>query len=739
MKNRIFSVVLMVLTAGILFAEGGPDSFRLDLSRFDVTVDGKKAGVYPDETGKYLPASSQPEKPIHEYRFTTEFTLPAAARDMQLSLATGMATYPYEIYINGRLIDRHGRLDVNQVDNRWRPSLASLDNGLLHFGATANRFEMVVYPVFQKTPLFEVSIQDYVSAERAAFVRGFLSLTLVQGAVVFGIILCFYFIYLFFLQGRTELKYLYMALFALFYSVNYVNMSLNNPGTDAFFLEKISRMVFPFSTAVLVLFMLEHTLIIKGTIKKYVSIIVPSAAAVFSLITAFMPSFAAVTSFFLISMNGFMAPCLLFSVTMSVIAFVRKPSRNNLTILVGFVALVAASVHDIYYTSIGETPYMFTVVYGYLALIIAFFFVLATEQAQIYRQGLLQAQDLNAKNERLGIILGRINDVSAKLVRFTQKVENTTISALRIMQEYEKGNKEIEESILDRFSEMEGAIKVMQDSLEVSTRTITEALAAQNGLVANVSENINSLNKRVEVVYEKAVDSEKTARVLSDAAHNSSEKAAVSTEAVNDIQELSKFIKNVLTSINDIAEQTNVLSINAAIEAARTGAEGRGFKVVADNIRTLAAQSQNIVSSSFNNLQKIDELVQHSREATMSVNKVLQSIREDVEVSADNIGNIHGEIQRQKEDFVRILESVNDLSSESEKINGLNLKDRQEKEQHIASFTHMCDSFTHVSEQLHVQIEQASRLKSELKVLEEVMVDTSKAAEDLHALVTEDL
>ena len=739
MNKQVCIVLLAIIAGSLLFAEDGGSSFRYDFKHYAVSVDGSPAGTYPDDTGKYLPESTQPDKPIHDYRFTAEFTLSATLRNIPLSLTTGMATYPYEVYINGNLVDRHGRIDANQVDNRWRPSQSALDSAILKFDGTPNKFEMVIHPVFQKTPLFEIGIQDYVSAERSTFIRGFLSLTLVQGAVVFGVIICFYFFYLYFLQGRTENKYLFMALFSLCYSVNYVNMTLNSPGTDAFLLEKISRMCFPFSTAVLVLFMMEHTLIFKGRVKKILSIAVPSVAAVLALITGFMPSFTAVTNFFLLSMNGFMAPCLLLSVSLSVIAFAKVRSRNNLTIVIGFVALVGTSVHDIYYTSIGETPYVFMVVYGYLALIVAFFFVLATEQADIYRNGRIQAEDLNMKNERLGVILKRINDVSAKLVGFTQKVENTTISALRIMQDYEKGNKEIEENILGRFNEMEESIKVMQDSLEISTKTITTALSSQNQLVANVSQNIKTLNSRVEVVYSKAVESEKTARELSDAAYESSEKAVASTEAVSDIQELSKFIKNVLTSINDIAEQTNVLSINAAIEAARTGSEGKGFKVVADNIRNLASQSQNIVNSSFTNLSKIDELVENSREATISVGNVLQLIKEDIEVSADNIGNIHSEIQQQKEDFVRILDSVHNLSSESEKINGLNLKDREEKEHHIMSFTQMRDSFTHVSRQLNTQMEQAGRLKSELKVLEEVMVETSKAAEDLHGLVTEDV
>ena len=160
--------------------------------------------------------------------------------------------------------------------------------------------------------------------------------------------------------------------------------------------------------------------------------------------------------------------------------------------------------------------------------------------------------------------------------------------------------------------------------------------------------------------------------------------------------------------------------------------------MVADNIRGLAAQSQNIVSNSFRNLQEIDDLVQNSREATTSLGAVLTKIKADTRTSADIIGNINEEISSQKTEFSRILQSVRNLSHESKKINDLSVRDRQEKEQHIKSFTMMKDSFQSISGQLNSQLKEGEYLRQHLDQLRDLMMDTSKAAEDLHSLLKED-
>lgn len=135
---------------------------------------------------------------------------------------------------------------------------------------------------------------------------------------------------------------------------------------------------------------------------------------------------------------------------------------------------------------------------------------------------------------------------------------------------------------------------------------------------------------------------------------NLSEEMVHSTEAVNRLANNSDSIRNILATIKGIAEQTNLLALNAAIEAARAGEQGRGFAVVADEVRTLANRTQ----SSAQEIETIIGDVQEnivSAVNTMEVNrgmvaetvqqsgKITQALQ-DIQLSMDEISQKNSEI-----------------------------------------------------------------------------------------------
>jgi len=134
-------------------------------------------------------------------------------------------------------------------------------------------------------------------------------------------------------------------------------------------------------------------------------------------------------------------------------------------------------------------------------------------------------------------------------------------------------------------------------------------------------------------------------------------------------------LEGVLASIENIAERTHVLSINAAIESARLGSEGRGFGVVAQEIRKLADQSKESLRSSFAKIREMAEAVSRgsslSEEASITLRRIMAGARD----SADKTEDISRLIRLQKEQGEEIVGNAAAVLAETRVLSELSAED----------------------------------------------------------------
>ena len=217
-------------------------------------------------------------------------------------------------------------------------------------------------------------------------------------------------------------------------------------------------------------------------------------------------------------------------------------------------------------------------------------------------------------------------------------------------------------STLTEISNLAEQVSSNSSEVEKASKSLADGATEQAGV-------IEELNATIDTVVDLAADTAKVTQNASARVKASANKANEEKEKMNDllkemehITEISKEIGNIITDIEDIASQTNLLSLNASIEAARAGEAGKGFAVVADQIGKLAADS---AKSAVNTRDLIDKTlveIEKGNTITRTTADAFNLIITDMESFADIAENTMEKANSQAESLEQIGQGIEQLS-----------------------------------------------------------------------------
>ena len=271
----------------------------------------------------------------------------------------------------------------------------------------------------------------------------------------------------------------------------------------------------------------------------------------------------------------------------------------------------------------------------------------------------LEAGDLTTRMDES--LKGEMGDIAIIFNTFSSAMHNRTREIISYVDILNHNAHELKR-IANQTTE--GVTLQHQDTDSIAT--------AMNEVVATVAEIANSAAR--------AADEAKSAQQASDegtslvqenitAVNTLANRIQDTSQVVNELEQQSTAIGNVLDIIGDIAEQTNLLALNAAIEAARAGEQGRGFAVVADEVRTLATRTQQSTEQIYDIINKLQK---GSKSSVSSMAQALEDVEKNVEQTTkvgDALEKIHQAVNSINEVNVQIAGATDQQTTVTEEIN----------------------------------------------------------------------
>ena len=292
--------------------------------------------------------------------------------------------------------------------------------------------------------------------------------------------------------------------------------------------------------------------------------------------------------------------------------------------------------------------------------------------------------------ENLGNMVHQVNEFFTMVKLTAKKALNAESSINESANSTAEATAQIDSNIDEINKQFSEVVNVMNSTIEVISEmnfhvdTLVQSNSAQTAAIENSRDAVNNVVNTLEYINKMAAERVKNAEEMHSYVADGDEKISSTNEILSQVAQQLDEVYEVVTIINNVAEQTNLLSMNAAIESAHAGEAGKGFGVVAEEIRSLAEETSENADKISKVINVIVTAVENANKSSQSAFAAFEKVSSHTDVIVNSLQEITSGIGKIDDQMQEIKQRSNETSSAADKINKYcgELADRQKQVSH---------------------------------------------------------
>ena len=260
-----------------------------------------------------------------------------------------------------------------------------------------------------------------------------------------------------------------------------------------------------------------------------------------------------------------------------------------------------------------------------------------------------------------------------------------------------------------------------------NAKYVEEQVTVQSAATQQSSASVNEMAANIASVAEMTKKADTLSSTLTAASGEGSNAINSAVKSIQEIQDVSSEVQKIVLTIQTIASRTNLLSMNAAIEAAHAGEAGRGFAIVADEVRSLAVSSAKSAGEIKALIQSMVGKINYGAQSISDAGKSFGEISNGIGETSTLIQTITAAMEEQRTGAQETIKATNSIVDAIRTIQALSQKQRESTENMEKAVTNIVESSRQISDALRENTEKITALDSSIKTVEHSIESNNQA------------